>query len=59
MTEIIEYIIGFLLGDTAPPKLAAKVGYTSNPKEYRKYKLVIKPSDFFNEDIYGTADSLP
>ncbi|MEI6753004.1 MAG: polysaccharide deacetylase family protein [Paludibacter sp.] len=59
MTEIIEYIIGFLLGDSVPPKLAAKVGYTSNPKEYRKYKLVIKPSDFFNEDIYGTADSLP
>ena len=59
MTEIIEYIISFLLGDTVPLKIAAKVGYTSNPKEYRKYKLVIKPSNFFMEEVYGTPDSLP
>ena len=59
MTEIIEYIIGFLLGETTPQKLAVKVGYTSNPKEYRKYKVVIKPSDFFEEGIYATDASLP
>lgn len=59
MTEIIDYIICFLLGDSVSKKMAAKVGYTSNPKEYRKYKLVIKPSDFFLEGVYGTVDSLP
>lgn len=59
MTEIIDYIICFLLGDSVSKKMAAKVGYTSKPKEYRKYKLVIKPSDFFLEGVYGTVDSLP
>jgi len=59
MTEIIEYIICFLLGDTVSKKVVAKVGYTSNPKEYRKYKLVIKSSDFFSEGVYGSHDSIP
>ncbi len=59
MTEIIDYILHFLLGETVSPKIIAKVGYTSNQKDYRKYKLVILPSPFFSEEIYGSAASLP
>lgn len=59
MTEIIDYIIQFLLGDSVPQKLISKVGYTSNPKEFRKYKLVITPSAFFSDEIYGTEASMP
>lgn len=59
MTEIIDYILHFLLGETVSQKIVAKVGYTSNVKEYRRYKLVIKPSSFFLPEVYGTANSLP
>jgi hypothetical protein len=58
MKEIIDYILLFLLGDESS-NLASTVGYTSNPDEYASYKLVIKPSGFFDENIYGTAASLP
>lgn len=46
MNEIIQYIIQFLLGDHVPKEVSKKIGYTSDEKEYSKYKLVIKPSDF-------------
>ena len=59
MNDIIEYIIRFLLGDTATADIASKVGYTADPKEFKKYLLVIKPSTFFDEDVYGTDASLP
>ena len=59
MTEIIEYILQFLSGETLSPKLLSKIGYTSNPKEFSKYKLVIIPSAFFSTEVYGTMDSLP
>ena len=59
MTEIINYIIRFLVGEEVSPKIIAKVGYTSNPKEFSKYKLVIFPSAFFSEEVYGSPESLP
>ena len=59
MNEIIDYILRFLLGETVSPKIIAKVGYTANPKEFRRYKLVILPSAFFSDGIYGTPESLP
>jgi hypothetical protein len=59
MSEIIIYIMRFLLGETVSPKIFAKVGYTSEPKEFHKYKLVILASSFFSDKIYGTPESLP
>lgn len=59
MPEIIEYILNFLLGEHISPNITKQIGYTSNPEEFKKYKLVIFPSHFFQEDIYKTDKSLP
>lgn len=59
MNETIEYILTFLLGDQAFPEAFYKVGYTNNPEEFSRYKLVIRKSDFFDDDVYGTVKSLP
>jgi len=59
MSEIIDYILRFLLGEDVSPEVVSQVGYTSNCKEFNKYKLVIYPSAFFDAGMYGTAESLP
>ena len=59
MSEIIDYILHFLLGEQFQPHIAEKIGYTSNPEEFEKYKLVIIPSGFFDKDTYNTEKSLP
>jgi hypothetical protein len=57
--EIIKYIIRFLVGDHVSEDIAELIGYTSKEEDYAQYKLVIKPSEFFEDGIYGTQDSLP
>ena len=48
MNEIITYIKSFLTyGDTAAAQL---IGYTSNPNEFSKYKLVIIPNNHLGKD---------
>lgn len=47
--ETLEYLILFLLGDQATEAHVAMVGYTNDPKEFDKYKVVIRPSGFFDE----------
>ena len=59
MTEIIHYIIGFLLGEHISPDIIKQIGYTANESEFSNYKLVIVPSHFFDKEIYGTEQSLP
>ena len=59
MSEIIDYILRFLLGEDVSPEVVSQVGYTSNCEEFHKYKLIIYPSAFFDAGIYGTAESLP
>jgi len=59
MTEVINYIIRFLLGEEVSPEIVSQVGYTSNKDEFHLYKLVIIPSSFFSPEVYGTAESLP
>ena len=59
MEEIIRYIIRFLIGDHLAEDIAELVGYTSDEKDFAQYKLVIKPSHFFEDGIYGTQESLP
>jgi len=58
MNEIISYIIQFLLNSNSS-EVQKAVGYTSDEAEFHRYKVVIYPSDFFNQDIYGTKKSLP
>jgi len=59
MSEIIDYILHFLLGEEVAPEIISQVGYTDNPEEFELYKLVIVRSAFFSPEVYGTVDSLP
>lgn len=59
MTEIIDYILRFLLGENVSSEIISKVGYTDNPEYFSRYKLVIIPSTFFSPEIYGTPESIP
>jgi len=59
MTEIIDYILRFLLGEQVSPDIFAQVGYTADSNEFHRYKLIILPSAFFEEAVYGSELSLP
>jgi len=59
MTEIIQYIIRFMIGDRLPDDGCRLVGYTSDATLFANHKVVIVPSDFFNEGIYGTSITKP
>ncbi len=58
MNKAVEYIFRFLIGDTCTPEILASIGYTS-PDDNNQYKLIIKPSQFFENEYYGTVSSLP
>lgn len=58
MEEMIKYIISFLLEVRHNSRFLHEVGYTANKDEFDKYKVVIIPSGFFENDAYGTKDSL-
>ena len=55
MQEIIQYIIEFLLYGN---KQAAQwVGYTNNPEEWHRYKVVITPNGHLGKDlVYPNID---
>ena len=55
MDEIIAYLTGFLAGDDCAPR----VGYTADVSAFGRYDLVIVPSGFFDDEVYGTEGSLP
>jgi len=59
MINTIQYIVRFLLGEDISDDLLSQVGYTDDPKEYHRYKLVIIPSTFFSTEIYGSLKSIP
>lgn len=56
MSKIIDYIIQFLIRDEHN---AHHVGYCNDETQWSKYKVVIVPSNFFDDDIYGTQKSMP
>lgn len=55
----LHYIIRFLLGEDISGRIISTIGYTTNRKLYDRYSIVIVPSGFFNNQIYGTTASLP
>ena len=59
MVDTIHYILRFLLGKDIPAELLSQVGYTDDPNEYHRYKLVIIPSTFFSAEVYGSLKSIP
>jgi hypothetical protein len=50
--EIVQYILRFMIGD-----ISRFVGYTADTTRFADYKVVIIPSDFFNEGVYGTMQT--
>jgi hypothetical protein len=59
MTEIIRYLLHFLLGENVPDEIVNQIGYTSDAGSFHLYKAVIIPSGFWGETVYGTMDSMP
>lgn len=59
MTEIIRYILRFMVGEHLPDDVSRFVGYTSDKSSFPDYKVVIIPSGFFDENRYGTAKTKP
>jgi len=59
MTEIVRYIIRFMVGECFTDDVCRLIGYTSEIACFADYKIVIMPSDFFDEGIYGTLKSQP
>ncbi|WP_233552248.1 hypothetical protein [Parabacteroides sp. AF48-14] len=59
MRDFIKYIIKFLIGGERAGTLSSLVGYTSDPNKFSHYRVVIIPSPFFRDEVYGTAESMP
>ena len=57
--EIIRYLFRFMVGEHFVDDVSRFVGYTSDTLCFADYKVVIVPSDFFNEGVYGTVKTQP
>lgn len=72
--QLLEYLIDFLIGpvyEASPsdqdselvgrkrPRRIRLVRYTSDPEEMRGAHVVVRPSSFFDMDIYGTKAAEP
>lgn len=56
-SETVAYIVRFLLhGNDA---LARRVGYTSDATQFGHYSVVVVPSQFWNDGIFGTLRAEP
>ena len=55
----LHYLIRFLVGEDAPSEIVESIGYTNDSNLFDKYNVVIIPSGFFDEHIYGTPASMP
>ena len=54
MTEVIQYILRFMIGEHFSDDIIRLVGYTSDKSCFKNYKVVVIPSGFFDEGVYGT-----
>lgn len=59
MESVISYIIKFLIGGEKPGAFGGLVGYTDRSSEFSRYRVVIIPSSFFHDQVYGKAESMP
>ena len=59
MRAVISYIIKFLIGGDQATSFSSLVGYTADPRKFTQYRVVILPSPFFKDTIYGKAESMP
>ena len=59
MRAIISYLIKFLIGGDKAGELSSLVGYTNDANKFSRYRVVIIPSPFFRDEVYGTERSMP
>lgn len=59
MKAVVSYILKFLIGGDRAGELSSLVGYTDNPNKFSRYRVVIIPSPFFRDEVYGTDRSMP
>lgn len=59
MNKVLHYIIRFLMGNDIPEGLITTIGYTNDRYLFDQYSIVIIPSGFFEEKVYGHSSSLP
>jgi len=59
MTEVIRYILRFMVGEHLSDDISRFVGYTSDISCFNNYNVVILPSGFFDKEVYGTSKSRP
>lgn len=59
MEKIVRYILRFMTGEHLVDDVSRFVGYTSDVALYTDYKVVIVPSGFFDEGVYGTIQTKP
>jgi len=57
--NVVQYIIRFLLGHDISGNLVRAIGYTADQSQFYRYNVVIIPSAFFDEKVYGSPASLP
>jgi hypothetical protein len=48
-----------MVGEHLPDEVSRLIGYTSDQSSFSDYKVVIIPSGFFDEPVYGTAETKP
>lgn len=59
MQETIQYIIQFLLGPQVSASVAETIAYCQPEAAEPKHKIIIRPSGFFNPEVYGTPETIP
>jgi hypothetical protein len=59
MEKTVSCIVQFLIGGENAGTFDSLVGYTDDRERFAQYKVVIFPSPFFREDVYGKAESIP
>lgn len=57
--KTLQYLIHFLLGDDVSKGIYTTIGYTSDQRLFHKYNIVIIPSGFFEDNMYGKTASVP
>ena len=59
LDKTVRYLLHFILGEEMDASLVDYIGYTNQQNTFHRYKVVIRPSAFFSEEIFGTPASLP
>ncbi len=59
MTDLIQYIVSFLLRLPKQSDAVKAIGYTADKNQFDAYRIVIIPSGLFDDNNYGKKASMP